>query len=591
MKKKLVGSGLLFSGIKNLFLIMRLTIFLILISMFSTYASVYSQSTKLMVKMENARIADVFDAIEQQSEFWFFYNRDKFDDNRVVSVDFEGKKVEQILDELFKGQPVTYEIVNRNILIKTENKYPGISEVQQQKSVSGTVTDESGEPLPGVAVVAKGTTKGTVTNADGNYSISNIPDDATLQFSFVGMKSQEVIVGNKTNINVTLEVDAIGLEEVVAIGYGTQKRVSITSAVSTVTSEELTSKSTSNIQQALQGNVPGLTVIDQGGSPGSPVIDMRVRGITTLDNKNAPLVIVDGIEQPLTDLNPNDIESISLLKDASSTAIYGSRGATGVLLITTKRATGEDGQISINYDGYFAIQSANNKPEHMGLEAYMKEQQIAYTNSGINLPAKFTDEGIREYLAGHATDKYKFPLPNTMHDAVLSPAPQHSHNLSLSAGTKVVKTMASLRYFYQDGIIANSNSEIAEMRLNNDFQISPSIKISTDLNYRNKDYRQPYAMDDEVFQHLLLGSQWAVPKYPDGTYGLSSLGNNPLFFAEAQGYRDYNEDYMLGNVKGEWDIIKDLKLSIQYGKIANHYSQKGYKNLYDIKTQIPGVNK
>ncbi|MDA0196669.1 MAG: TonB-dependent receptor [Bacteroidetes bacterium] len=465
--------------------------------------------------------------------------------------------------------PVAYTNEN-NVIIQ-----PNLQAVR----ISGQVTSkEDGEGLPGVNVLIKGTALGTVTDIDGNYKIDVSDVNTVLVFSSIGFITEEVLVGTRTVIDVMMVPDIKALEEIVVVGYGTQKKVSLTNAVSTVTNEQIISRTTSNVQQALQGYVSGLTVVDQGGSPGSPNITMRVRGVTTLNDKNDPLVIIDGIEQDLTDINPNDIESISLLKDASSTAIYGSRGANGVLLITTKRGSGEDGQISVSYNSYYAFQSANNVPEHMEVEAYMRLQNLAFTNS--NLTPRYTEDQIQTHV--NSTDRFTYPLPQTMHDAVLSTALQHSHNLSFRAGSKNVKSAASIRYQEQDGIIANSDAEISEIRLNNDFIISPKIKASADFHYRNKQYREPYNSDGEVFTHLLLGSQWAVPRYPDGSYGVSSLGNNPLLFAEAQGSNNFASDYIFGNIKGEWEIVKNLILSVQYGKRADYLSQHRYQNVYNI---------
>ena len=269
MKKKSEVRGRLYPCAKKVLLIMRLTIFLILLGLFSSSASVYSQSTKLTLKMKNSRIAEVFDAIEQQSEFYFFYNRDNFDDNQLVNIDIEGKQVEEILDELFTGTSVTYEVVNRNILIKSNSEFPGISNTKQESSISGIVTDVSGLSLPGVSVVLKGTTIGTITDLDGNYTITNVPVNATLLFSFVGMKSQEVLVAGKTRIDIVMEEETIGLEEVVAIGYGVQKKSNITGAISSIKTDDIASRSTTNVVDAMAGKTAGVTIVSTGGAPGS----------------------------------------------------------------------------------------------------------------------------------------------------------------------------------------------------------------------------------------------------------------------------------------------------------------------------------
>jgi TonB-dependent SusC/RagA subfamily outer membrane receptor len=247
-------------------------------------------------------------------------------------------------------------------------------------------------------------------------------------------------------VNVVLQVDDKELERVVVVGYGVQKRVSLTSAVSQVKGEDLTRRPVSNIQQALQGQAPGLGVLDLGGGPGRSQATMRIRGITSIDNttnsninnsssniKNNPLVIMDGIEQRLEDINPNDIETISVLKDASSTAIYGSRAANGVILITTKRA--KTGKVSVAYNGFYALQQSVNNPEHMGLEDYLRMQNIAWQNVGA--APKYTEPQIQEYV--NTTDRYKYPLPYTMAEAVLHTAPQLNHSLSVSGGSETFK--------------------------------------------------------------------------------------------------------------------------------------------------------
>lgn len=248
----------------------------------------------------------------------------------------------------------------------------------QQKKISGVVIDAKGLPMPGVNVVASGTTQGTMTDVEGKYSIEVPPESKSLTFTFVGMVNQKIVIGTQNLINVTMAESAIGLDEVVVIGYGTQKKVSLTSAVSSIKGEVLTERTVSNVQQALQGEISGLTVLDQGASPGNANMVLRVRGITTLSN-NDPLIIVDGIEQRINDINPRDIETVTVLKDASSTAIYGSRASNGVVLITTTRA--KESKLSVSYNGYYALQQSVNRPVHMGLEDYMRLQNVAWTNS------------------------------------------------------------------------------------------------------------------------------------------------------------------------------------------------------------------
>ena len=250
---------------------------------------------------------------------------------------------------------------------------------QNAKQVTGTVTDGDGQPLPGVTVVEKGTSNGTVTDIDGNYTVS-VPEAGTLVISFVGMISQEFAVAGKTTINATLQADVIGLEEVVAIGYGTQKKADLTGAVSTVDGEQLVKGATPNLTASLAGKVTGVTAMSRTGKPGAEDVDFFIRGKSTFnDNNNSPLILVDGIERGMNRLNPNDIESVTILKDAASAAIYGVKGANGVILITTKRA--KEGQAEITYTGNFGVQTPLYLPDRMNSYEYATHLNEAIFNT------------------------------------------------------------------------------------------------------------------------------------------------------------------------------------------------------------------
>ncbi|MCE7059367.1 TonB-dependent receptor [Dyadobacter sp. CY343] len=462
----------------------------------------------------------------------------------------------------------------------TASTAPGAAKTETQVAdgkITGKVSDEKGIGLPGVSVVIKGTTRGTTTDTEGNFSIEYKDDNKTLVFSFVGYATQEVTAGSSDTINIKLTNDDNPLNEIVVVGYSTMKKESLTGAVAAIKGKDLIKRTTSNIQQSLQGQIPGLTVLDQGAGPGKSNMVLRIRGITTL-GANEPLVIVDGIEQRLSDINPLDIESVSVLKDASSTAIYGSRAANGVILLTTKRAA--SGKISVSYNGYYALQKSNNNPVHMGLEDYLRLQQTAWTNS-TGAPGIFTDSYINEYLT--ATDRLKYPLPNVWYDEVLRTAPQMNHSLSVSGGSENIKALLSVRYQNQQGIlIANSDSKISEVRLNTDYKLSSRLKFSTDVNYRSNYILSPINEND-VFNKMLQTSQWTVPRYPDGTYGISSDGYNPLLSVEKAGTAKMVDEYVLGNFKGELQILKGLTFTSQIGARINLISEKNYSNKYEVR--------
>jgi len=333
--------------------------------------------------------------------------------------------------------------------------------------------------------------------------------------------------------------------------------------------------------------MPGVAVNDLGGSPGKSNATIRVRGITTFNingsstsgydlGKNDALIIVDGIEQQLSDLNPDDIESVSILKDAASTAIYGSRATNGVVLITTKRAKGS--KVQVDYHGYYAIQKSNNVPKMMGLEAYMREQVAAYTNAGAAVPARFTEESIQAYV--NATDREKYPLPNTWFETLLHSAPQQNHSLSIAGGSDILRTRLSIRYQDQNGVIKNFGNKIGEFRLNTDYNVSKRIRVSADINYRYNSTESPTTNPDAPLNNFFHGSLWAVPKYADGTYGLSTQGNNPLMFSEIGGQSLQKTDYLAGFVKAEFEIIEGLTFSTQIAGRGLFTQQKNYTNSY-----------
>ena len=457
----------------------------------------------------------------------------------------------------------------------------------QNVTVTGIVTSSADKTgLPGVNIVVKNTVVGTSTNAEGKFEL-RVPSDAVLVFSGIGYVTQESPLKGRSVVNIQLAADTRQLDELVVVGYGTQKRNSLTNSVSTISGEDVARRPVSNIQQSFQGLMPGVAVTDLGGSPGKSNATIRVRGITTFNingsstsgydlGKNDALIIVDGIEQQLSDINPDDIESVSVLKDAASTAIYGSRATNGVVLITTKRAKGS--KVQVDYHGYYAIQKSNNVPKMMGLEAYMREQVAAYTNAGAAVPARFTEESIQAYV--HATDREKYPMANTWFETLLRAAPQQNHSLSIAGGSEILRTRLSVRYQDQNGVIKNFGNKIGEFRLNTDYDVSKKIRISADINYRYNSTESPTTNPDAPLNNFFHGSLWAVPKYPDGTYGLSTQGNNPLMFLEIGGQSRQKTDYLAGFVKADLEILEGLTFSTQIAGRGLFTQQKNYTNSY-----------
>lgn len=477
-------------GFKKLMMIMKLTNFLILISVVSAFAGkTYSQTKTLQLSMVNSTVKEVLDAIEDQSEFYFMYSSKVIDVDREVSLELDNKKIDTALKSLFNGTDVEYTIKDRIIVLTTPDVlYDNTLIDLQQGSVSGKVTDAAGRPLPGVTVVVKGTTKGTITDVDGLFTIVDIAAEDVLKFSFVGMKMQEIQVNNQTQINVTMEEDAIGIDEVVAIGYGTIKKSDLTGSVTSVQTEDLENVKMQSIDQALAGRAAGVQVIQSSGVPGSaPAV--RVRGTTSLQGANEPLYVVDGFPiyagggsgnagtaagssniSGIANINPNDIESIEILKDASATAIYGARAANGVILITTK--SGTVGNDKISFSANYGFQSVTKKMDVMDAYQYALLKNEAYTNEG-SAPI---------YSSSELDEIRNNPeLGTDWQEEVFQVAPTQEYNISFTGGDRKTSYAITGGYTKQEGIIESTDFERFSSRINLSRQMNSWLKAGTHI--------------------------------------------------------------------------------------------------------------
>ena len=360
------------------------------------------------------------------------------------------------------------------------------------------------------------------------------------------------------------------------IGYGIQRKVSVTNAISSIDSKDISERNSTNTSQALQGKLPGLTIIDRGGAPGEEEFTMRIRGVTSLNN-NDPLILIDGVPGSLSQVNPVDIESVSVLKDAASAAIYGSRAASGVVLVTTKAPA--EGKLSVSYSGYFGVARSNNLPEHMDAVTYMKHQNVAYMNTyGYTY---YTDEEISGWPANHAKDPDRYPKPNTWTDAMFSLAPQHSHTVTLSGGNDKITNRVSFRYMDQEGVLPQYGFSISEVRARNEFKLSKKLTFSSNINVRLSERNGPYN-EWESYNRMWQNSQWGVPVYQDGSYGLSVDSYSPLINAKERGLSTRNGAYITGIFRGEYQIIDELKFIAQYSTQLTFNNRKSFENKYEF---------
>ena len=469
------------SGLQKILRIMKLTTFIFLISVINVFAgNTYSQTKILNLNMKNSTVKEVLQNIENQSEFYFMYSEKLVDVNRRVSVKMKNQKIDKVLDDLFAGTNVKHKVKDRFILLTTPDVSGIVSTLQQQKIIKGIVTDESGQPLPGVTVVIKGTTQGVVTNIDGNYSIPNIPDEAILVFSFVGMKSQEIVVGDQSKIDITMLVDAIGLEEVVAIGYGTARRKDISGAVSTVRLEDspVALSPNTNALQSLQGSVAGVNVGAQNSPGVTPSI--IVRGQNSINGSNSPLIVLDGIIYlgSMSDINPDDIAVIDVLKDASAAAVYGSRSANGVIVITTKK--GKTDKPIIRYTTSMGLNVWQNKTNMMNLERW--EEKFSAQDISTETPEDIVfDSDFQATL-------YDQDIDMNWMDFISQNGFIQNHQVAVSGQANRVNYYFSGGYSDHEGVIIGDDYKRISVRSKLDVDITDWLKVGIDGTYNNNDY-------------------------------------------------------------------------------------------------------
>lgn len=444
----------------------------------------------------------------------------------------------------------------------------------QSGIVSGLVKDESGEPLIGAGVLIKGTTTGEITDINGQFKIKAGPD-AVLEVSFLGFETQEVKVDSRSNLEITLKADNL-LEETVVIGYGTVKKKDLTGAVAAVNGDNLAAKKTTTLSTALQGTMSGVLVQRNGNAPGAAASSIRVRGITTMDNSN-PLIIVDGVQCSDIDyVNSNDVQSVSVLKDASAASIYGSKAAAGVILITTKR--GEASNLSLSYNGEVGWEIPTTQPEMVGVTRFLEmSNELLYNdNNAAGFFQLYTADQVKNWVEYNKTDPNNYPITNWRKLILKNSAMRHSHNVSLTGGNKAVRTKASITYDDVDGLYGNRKYQRWMLRTNNDFTIIPQIlSASLDLNIRRAKNTSPNydPFDTMRMMPAVYAATWA-----DGRYAEGKSGSNPYALVNLGGtYRAWSTQ-IGGKASLDLTPVKGLKISGVVSPFINYTKSKRFKN-------------
>ena len=548
--------------------VMKLIAFLLTIAFLQVHANSISQVT---LSLKEVPVERVLREVERQTGYGFLYTREMLANLPQVTIKVRNARVEEVLNECFKGQSLEYSIANNTIVITRKLSVAKISIADPVPSlpppieIHGRVVNQQGDPLQNVSVLISGTQIGTTTNSDGRFNLT-APDNrnVVLVISSVGYQKKSVNVGKQTEINIVLELDMAGLDGVVVVGYGTQKKGDVTGAVSSVKGKDLNSFPASNLQLALSGRVSGVQVMQNNGSPGAP-ISIRVRGTNSIRGDNEPLYVIDGFPTSNSRLiNNSDIESIEVLKDASATAIYGSRGANGVVIITTK--SGKSGGTLINYESSFAIQKLRKKLEMMNAEEYVKYENRVAESWG--LPTRFSEDEIR--TAGKGFD---------WQDFVYQKALMQSHDLSVRGGNSNTKFAVSGSYLGQDGIIKNSgyyryslNSKL-EHKINNKLSLSSNI-ILTSIQKKNQNSGGP-GRGTNLIATSFNAFPTLTPYESDGTirdirnyYNWNPEVINPAYFIdETEDVEKSNN--ILARLALTYEPIKDLKIKITGGLISS----------------------
>ncbi len=567
---------LLKSRHKHLFRIMRITYMLLFAAIFCLHAE-HAISQKIPLQGDNLSLKDYLNTIEKQTEYLFIYDAG-VNVNKKISVNMVGKSIKEVLDNFSALLGLSYSQKGSYIVLSSHKvkETSALLVDRQKKTITGVVTDEMGEPIIGANVIEKGTTNGIITDIDGKFTLEVAPG-AVVQVSYIGYNTQEVKIGNQSALAIRLVEDTQALSEVVVVGYGVQRKVTTTGAVTKLEGDEINKMTVVNATKALQGLSPGITVVDRGGAPGSDDPEIYLRGVGTTGNAK-PLVLVDGIEMSLSQIPSSEIENISVLKDAASASIYGSRAAHGVILVTTKR--GKEGKVKLSYDGTIGFQDRAVKAEQVSAREYMTMVNEALVNSGGSI--QYSEDDILATERGD--DPYNHSYLNWGNE-VYKPTYITQHTLNLTGGSEVGRYLVSFDYLDQPGLIENTEYQRYSYRVNTDLNIGKMLKVSSDVTYRHIDRLWPESLGS--VQYEVWSMQPTSPvKYENGDYRLDKQNRNAISLMDMDvvGEDRYNKDVVYGQVKADFEPIKDLvftgmaSLNGSWDRRKIHYKNYKYYN-------------
>ncbi|MBC8617660.1 TonB-dependent receptor [Parabacteroides faecis] len=555
--------------------VMRIGLFLLFVMIAQLHAeNLYSQNTVINLKLENATVEQVLDKIEKETDFSFLFTDKSVDIDWKVNVDVHDKNINELLDILFGGTNVQYRIVDKQIVLSNR---PLLAEnVNQQKKISGKVIDANGDPVIGANVVEKETTNGTITDMSGNFVLSVNPN-AVLSVSYIGYVSKDIQVKDRSSFTISLEEDSELLDEVVVVGYGTMKKKDLTGAVGTLKGESLSARKTTQLSTALQGATSGVLVTRDNSAPGATA-SIKIRGVTTI-GESSPLVIVDGVPGDINQVNPDDVESMSVLKDAASASIYGSRAAAGVIVITTKRAKEND--LSLNYNFEYGWEMPTRLPEYVGAQRFMEMvNELRYNdNNAGGWYQTYSEDQVNNWIKNNATDPDAYPITDWQDEILKNSAPRQTHSINIAGGSKVVQTKASFRYDKTDGIYVNRNYERYMIRVNNDFKINKYIEAHLDVNFKRSKSEEPHRNPMDL-QYRATPPIYAA-RWSNGMWGDVKDGENTLAMITDGGLKTSWYNRLGGKAAIDISPIEGLKIS---GVIAPTYN---FDKVKSFRKQVP----
>ena len=568
---------------KEYFRIMRVSLFMLFVCIFQLMAT-NTEAQNAIMKLETnvISIGQLINQIEKQTDYLVVFRNREVDTERTIRVQEKSGKVISYLKDAFEGTDISYEFTNKYILLSKKNHSDAVNDNQQlNRKITGTVKDNNGEPVIGANVSVKGTTNGTITDVDGNFSLENISDNDIIVISYIGYTSQEIKAGKQTSLKIILKEDTQAIDEVVVVGFGTQKKVNLTGSIGTVkTDEVLKSRPVTNVQELLAGSVPGMVVSKGSGAAGSGA-SINIRGTSTIGNSSGVLVLIDGMPGNIYTLNPNDIESVSVLKDAASAAIYGSRAANGVVLVTTKTAKATE-RPTVEFSSNIGIQNPQFKLDFVGSEDLMRLYDQAMINDGKD--AIYGEQGIQDLRAGKYVDNKWYKEIYKKNTII------NNTHLALSGKERSIAYRFSISNDYQDGNLPNNNYNRLIFKPDMRFQILKNLEAHASLQYTQTNIKNPNGGTTGWQSQAARISPITPIKNSDGSYAAGgAMGGNPIAGVNESGYSKERHKEMMAIFDVTYSPLKDWNIK---GNIATYSHNTTTKNrvstyyLYDEEGNI-----